>query len=182
MTPHHGDSLIPQLRAAETTLRQALAEACLMKHPSRANTGELIRFQEVLQIAGDAAKRAITIRRRRRLDAMQDTEAAAAAQAETTASIGAAHRFFTDARGVSWDVFAVHPAPRAASRTPLPSALQHGWLCFESRAEKRRLGPIPRGWESLSDRALEQLSQRAELAASPRRRLRDSDDARPGGA
>jgi hypothetical protein len=181
MIPHHGDSLVPQLRAAEAKLRQALGEACLMKHPSRANTGELIRVQEVLQIAGDAAKRAITIRRRRRLDDVQRTEAAAMADAEATASLGPAHRAFADAHGVTWDVFAVHPAPRVEPRTPLRATFKHGWLCFESNAEKRRLSPIPRNWESLSDRKLEELWRQAELAATPRRRrAQDSDETRSG--
>ena len=182
MVPYHGDSLIPQLQAAEATLKQAVAEVCLMKHPSRANTGELLRMDEVLELAGDAAKRAITIRRRRRIDETQRTEAAAMADAEVTASLGKTHRFFTDARGVRWDVFVVHPAPTAASRPPLPAPFQHGWLCFESSVEKRRLSPIPGDWELLDHRGLEQLSRRAELAASPRRRRpRDSDDTRPGG-
>jgi hypothetical protein len=181
MVPRHGDSLVPQLHAAEATLRQALAEACLTKHPSRANTGELIRIQEVLEIAGDAAKRAISIRRRRRLDETQRTTAAAMADAEVTASLGPGHRSFADARGVQWDVFAVHPAPRPESRTPLPATLRYGWLCFESSVEKRRLGPIPDNWESLDDRQLEELSQRAELAAgSRRRRVQGSDDTRAG--
>jgi hypothetical protein len=182
MAPHHGDSLIPQLDAAEATLRQALAEACVRRHPGRPNTGELIRLHEVLTIAGDAAKRAIAIRRRRHVDARQRTQAAAIADAEVTASLGRAHRFLADAEGVTWDVFAVHPTPRGESRTPLPAPLQRGWLCFESGAEKRRLSPIPRDWESLNDRELERLSQRAQLAASPRRRRgRSDDDPQAGG-
>jgi hypothetical protein len=32
-----------------------------------------------------------------------------------------------------------------------------GWLCFESVAEKRRLHPIPPGWENGSDAELWQL-------------------------
>jgi hypothetical protein len=179
MVPHHGDSLVPQQRAAEATLKQALAEACLLKHPSRANTGELIRVQEVLQIAGDAAKRAITIRRRRRLDEVQRTEAAAMADAEATSSLGPRHRAFADAHGVTWDVFAVHPAPRAEPAATLRATFKHGWLCFESNAEKRRLSPIPGNWESLNDRELEQLWRQAELAATARRRrARDSEGTR----
>jgi uncharacterized protein involved in exopolysaccharide biosynthesis len=88
------ESLVPQLRDAELTLQRALAEACLTKRPSGANTGELIRIDEVLQLASEAAQRAIAIRRRRRLDETQRTERAAMADAEAAASPGATHRAF----------------------------------------------------------------------------------------
>jgi hypothetical protein len=39
--------------------------------------------------------------------------------------------------------------------------LSDGWLCFESGSEKRRLAPIPSGWEVCGTRALEQLCSRA---------------------
>ena len=37
-----------------------------------------------------------------------------------------------------------------------------GWLTFESERGRRRLAPIPPGWERLSDGALERLCQRAQ--------------------
>jgi hypothetical protein len=170
MHPRQPDSLVPQLREAELTLRQAVAEACLTKRPRRANTGELIRIQGHLQVASDAARRAITIRRRRRLDEAQRTERAALADAEATASLGAAHRAFTDSRRVTWDVFAVYPVVRPPPHAQLTGTFQQGWLCFDSVLEKRRLSPIPRNWQSLSGRELEQLSRRAEVAPIRRRR------------
>lgn len=47
-------------------------------------------------------------------------------------------------------------------RTPLLSGgLKGGWLTFESVSEKRRLVPIPAGWESGNDAALEEWCRRA---------------------
>lgn len=48
-------------------------------------------------------------------------------------------------------------------RTPalLTPGLEHGWLCFENHVDKRRLTPIPRGWESCPDEELEELCREA---------------------
>ncbi len=43
----------------------------------------------------------------------------------------------------------------------IPAELKGGWLTFETEAEKRRLAPIPPGWDRLPDAALEQLCGRA---------------------
>ena len=50
-------------------------------------------------------------------------------------------------------------------RTPglLTPGLESGWLCFESTSEKRRLTPIPPGWDAAPERELETLF----LVASP---------------
>jgi len=64
-------------------------------------------------------------------------------------------RGFVDSMGIEWRVWEVIPSrasmetsPRAQSRTSLNSTpYANGWLCFESTAEKRRLAPIPNGWE-----------------------------------
>jgi hypothetical protein len=183
MEPRHTDSLVPQLREAELTLRQAVVAACEITPPSRANTGELIRIHEFLQVASDAAKRAITIRRRRRLDEVQRTEHVAMADAEAAASLRTTHRTFTDSRHVIWDVFAVYPVVRPPPHAQLRATFQHGWLCFDSVVEKRRLSPIPHAWQSLSDRELEQLSRQAEVApARRRRRGQEPEDTRTGDA
>ncbi len=39
--------------------------------------------------------------------------------------------------------------------------LGSGWLCFERGEEKRRLSPIPRGWEAVSEAELEELFEQA---------------------
>ena len=64
-------------------------------------------------------------------------------------------RGFTDSTGVEWRVWEVIPSRAAIgtsavtqSRTSLSSTpYANGWLCFESDSEKRRLAPIPSGWE-----------------------------------
>jgi hypothetical protein len=103
------------------------------------------------------------------------------------------HRVFMDSHGVVWAVWEVEPS-RAERRgidpdseekqyqgperrqfdDPTPRArlsadFAHGWLAFESRVEKRRLAPVPDGWELLSDAALEELLNEARSAGKPRR-------------
>jgi hypothetical protein len=87
-------------------------------------------------------------------------------------------RGFTDSTGVEWRVWEVFPS-RAPSemgtgeltRSSLKdTAFAHGWLCFESATDKRRLAPIPRGWEFLDTATLEQL--RAKASPVPLRRNR----------
>lgn len=57
--------LEPELQRAERLLRRSLGEVCATD-PTRADTAEMIRLDEMLAIAGDAAKRAVSIRRRLR--------------------------------------------------------------------------------------------------------------------
>jgi hypothetical protein len=58
--------------------------------------------------------------------------------------------------GVEWAVWDVRPAsPARLELTGASPVLQSGWLCFESPEEKRRVAPIPDGWESWSDAELE---------------------------
>ncbi len=85
------------------------------------------------------------------------------------------HRKIKDGDGKSWDVWEVYPAvverrmsgeypavqPRDAVTTErrevrllVPSALQQGWLAFQTGDERRRLAPIPQNWTALDDDAL----------------------------
>ena len=181
MEPGQTDPLIPELRDAELTLEHALAEACAAKPASRADTGELIKIEEVLEIAGEAAKRAVSLRRRRRVERIQRSTRWAMGEAEEAAAAEATHRAFMDVRGIWWDVFAVYPESRESRYSQLKGTFQQGWLCFDSGTEKRRLSPIPENWRALSDAELEQLRERAE-AASRRRRPRKEpgpEDRRP---
>ena len=55
------------------------------------------------------------------------------------------------------------------SRIRIPQGLSRGWLAFESGQDKRRLAPIPAGWEELTDAELESLCARATQAPARRR-------------
>jgi hypothetical protein len=46
-------------------------------------------------------------------------------------------------------------------RMRIAAPLAAGWLCFECATEKRRLVPVPPGWQRMSDRGLEELCARA---------------------
>ncbi len=106
-----------------------------------------------------------------------------------------AHREFLDAGGTQWTVWDVHPtAAMSMLGAPAPvgdvaarsggrgdqgvtrvaieyveAALAAGWLCFESSAGKRRLAPIPSGWESMPPDSLSTLCERA-TPVTPRQR------------
>ncbi len=162
------DRLVPELREAESLLEQALTEACATEPPAKVDTGELIRVEEMLALAGDAARRAISIRRKARaaresMGAVPETAGVRSADQPPALT----HRLFDDSRGVRWDVWPVYPEPRAAQLSALTGTFQSGWLVFESIGEKRRLSPIPSNWESLPPGELERLCERAEIA--PRR-------------
>src|SRR6059058_5089228 len=47
---------------------------------------------------------------------------------------------------------------RASLMTP---GLEEGWLCFENPVDKRRLTPIPSGWDEVEETELEGLLERA---------------------
>ena len=85
-------------------------------------------------------------------------------------------RAFRDSTGVEWRVWEVFPSKASPlssadsmSRTSLMgSAYANGWLCFESDREKRRLAPIPQGWEHSGPRQIEEL-WKAATPVAPRR-------------
>ena len=68
MGEHHNemDELHPMLHDAHQTLEEALDEACEAKPANQETTGEMIRLEETLSVAAEAAKRAVSIRRRLR--------------------------------------------------------------------------------------------------------------------
>ena len=102
-----------------------------------------------------------------------------------------AHREFSDADGVEWQVWEVSPstAERRASgerrfgarvarerrtqqqvRVRMEDGLAAGWLVFECAGEKRRLHPVPKGWSDLPDHALAALGRSAGVAPRSIRR------------
>ena len=46
-------------------------------------------------------------------------------------------------------------------RVTVSAELVQGWLTFQAGREKRRLAPIPSGWEAAAERQLEQYCARA---------------------
>ena len=101
-------------------------------------------------------------------------------------------RQFTDERGEVWHVWPVHPESlerRIADDPHLSRGVERrakresrvrvtnpemagGWLAFESRTERRRLGPIPESWVDMDEVALRSLLARATPADSSRRLLK----------
>ena len=42
------------------------------------------------------------------------------------------------------------------SRATIAPEFTYGWLCFETSDEKRRLAPVPEGWDRADDESIEQ--------------------------
>jgi hypothetical protein len=93
-------------------------------------------------------------------------------------------RGFTDAGGTEWRVWQVLPSPMDSQQDPAESLTRmslngtpfaKGWLCFESAVEKRRLAPIPEGWEFLDAAILQDLCERAQLVPVRRARGQSTD-------
>lgn len=163
---------------ATGTLERALAEACGTEVRT-ADTAELVRIERVLVEAADAAEKAVSIRRRTRADERSRASGPpSSAEVPGDVAIPETHRVFEDATGVTWDAFAVHPSADAAGKARLPGPFQHGWLSFDSGAERRRLSPIPAGWQSMSDERLREACAQAEVA-SRRPPLSRSDAPQP---
>jgi hypothetical protein len=137
-----------RLEQVTASLKASLDEVCA-KDVQRLDTSESVRVEEMLALASQAAKEVVSLRRRRHAKTPGTDRAKAHPTSHMLAdAVVAEHRLFVDERGVQWDAFAVLPAadPRGLARLPEP--YQQGWLCFESAAEKRRLGPIPGAWQS----------------------------------
>ena len=100
-----------------------------------------------------------------------------------------AYREFTDEHGIPWEVWDVRPThverrrkelggPRgrgerrrseAGPRMEVRREFTDGWLAFQCRHGRRRLAPVPPGWEQLDDRGLAALCAQATPTGSPRR-------------
>jgi hypothetical protein len=68
-----------------------------------------------------------------------------------------ASRVFTDHSGVKWTVMAVTPT------LGLDTSMPDGWLAFRAGEERRRLAPIPKGWEDASTTELAQWWASAKI-------------------
>jgi hypothetical protein len=101
------------------------------------------------------------------------------------------NREFTDVLGNQWTVWEVYPrlierrlmrerrsltrgtAERRhefVGRATLPRQILGGWLAFQNDHERRRVMPVPDGWEALDDRELRALLALSTLSSRPRRR------------
>ena len=68
---------------------------------------------------------------------------------------------FNDAAGKRWRVWGTQPY----YSTGLTGPMLKGWLTFESGEDRRRLAPMPDGWEHATDEQLQALCSRAERIA-----------------
>ena len=71
-------------------------------------------------------------------------------------------REFTDSKGVDWRVWNTRPSISLL----YGEELRNGWLTFESPTERRRLAPIPGGWEDVSNDRLELMCRAASEVSS----------------
>ena len=64
------------------------------------------------------------------------------------------------------------------ARAPVAAEFAYGWLCFETTGEKRRLAPVPEGWDRADDETIEQWC----CVAKPAVRRKTSEFRGTGGA
>jgi hypothetical protein len=53
---------------------------------------------------------------------------------------------------------------RKSPRASVAEEFAHGWLCFERAGEKRRLAPVPEGWDHANEKTLRQWCDLAKPA------------------
>lgn len=74
--------------------------------------------------------------------------------------------------GTVWEVWDVQPGlqldPSRGRSALLPAEMAGGWLCFESSGEKRRLFPIPAGWDQSPDTELLRMCREARAVRPDR--------------
>lgn len=77
-------------------------------------------------------------------------------------------RTFTSRDGVLWNVWNVVPTLSTNTRRlTLGTGMADGWLCFEGGGAKRRLIPVPAGWEAWTEDQLQAALDGAD-AVQPR--------------
>ena len=68
-------------------------------------------------------------------------------------------REFTDSAGIAWRVWSTTPR----TGTVYDESHKGGWLTFASLHTRKRLAPIPRGWEEATTERLELMCRAAEV-------------------
>ena len=167
--PEH---LKPALERAQTELEERLSEACT-QHVADESTGELIKLEELLTDAAQAAKEAISIRRRLGVERERERRTPSPRPDDTTAAVEEGVRDFVDTEGRTWQVWEVPPEQLSARSRPGAYAgdYESGWLAFESAdgSERRRLPHYPRNWRELGRGEIERLCRDARLVTRRRR-------------
>jgi hypothetical protein len=154
MQPEQTTALDRTFEHARSNLKHALDEAC-RADISRADTGELIRVEEVLAIANEAAKEAISLRRRMAAERRPAPTPTAPAAPSTSREI-------EDTKGVRWAILEVRPTS-SGLRPSVRERFRDGWLAFDSGVETRRVTPIPDNWQGSSDAELLAFLDAAEV-------------------
>lgn len=90
--PSPAEALRPQLEKAEEQLNRTLEQVCETPVASRLDTGELIRVEESLALATEAAKEAVSLRRKMRADRDRATSPASGESAVPKEDSGHAPR------------------------------------------------------------------------------------------
>lgn len=72
-----------------------------------------------------------------------------------------AHRRIVDNEEQVWDVWEVRTSATTSRRILVQPDLQAGWLAFQCGEQRRRLAPLPTGWDEMSDHALLGLMDQA---------------------
>jgi hypothetical protein len=166
MSPENAQVLRPKLEQAQQALEAALEEAC-ETDVSSADSTELLRLEESLTVAREAARNAIDVLRRLHRERQELDEPRSDS-----------HRVFVDDAGVQWDAFCVYPSRATSGRSTLPAPYDKGWLSIQCQNEIRRMTPIPEGWRELSRAEMCALVAKAQSA--PRRaRGRETTPADP---
>lgn len=90
------------------------------------------------------------------------------------------YREFIDDTGTLWRAWDTHPVAANTLRTVSPG-YAGGWLTFECEGERRRLAPIPTGWEMATRDLLMHWCARALLARAAGGEPRPPEARRPQG-
>lgn len=72
-------------------------------------------------------------------------------------------RVFRDEREQDWEVRAIHPTQRDRRSDFVRADYANGWLLFTLGLERRRLAPLPVGWQSAPESQLAEWCAEAKL-------------------
>jgi hypothetical protein len=197
--PPESDPLRPMLKEAQSELARHLDEACEHDDVEEESTAQLMRLEEALTDAAQAAKQAVSLRRRLRTeqaagdigerddfgdepggpaprDPAPDRRAPRLVEQEPSTM-----REFRDALGIVWRVWAVTPGQLHPERSGGQRLGEYsgGWLAFESQdgSQRRRLPHYPGDWSHRTNHALELLLDSAEPVRARRKTAGDDADA-----